>query len=324
MTTMTTSSLTTPFNQGYLPSRHGHTLFFAEFGCPDAPASVVLHGGPGSSCNTGMLNWFDLSAQRVVLFDQRGAGRSLPCGLLTQNGTAELLQDIEHLRAHLGIERWLVIGGSWGALLALLYAGNHPERLSGLILRGVFLASPEEMTWFFQSLKALIPDAWQQLTQGWSVPQQNNVLQNLTEMLLNGTMEQQQDAASRWSHYENGVMAAMLGQAPPTPSLTPPSQAPSAKYRIQAHYLSQGCFTSEAELTASARRIPEQLPVILIHGTHDWICPPLNAVRVKAMIPHAELRWCPKGTHTPQDQGILTALQTAIADCSMRGTETSN
>lgn len=311
--TMTITHSNPPYHQGYLPSRQGHTLFFAEYGCPDAPVSVVLHGGPGSSCNTSMLKWFDLATQRVVLFDQRGAGRSLPSGLLTQNTTSELIEDIEHLRTHLQIERWLVIGGSWGALLAILYTGKHPERVNGLILRGVFLAHQEEMIWFFQSIKALIPDAWSQLTEGWTVQQRQNVLQNLTEMLLNGTTQQQWDATLRWSHYENSIMAAMLGQTPPRPSLTPPSKALCAKYRIQAHYLSQACFTNETELMENAMRIPQQLPVILIHGTHDWICPPANAVRVKAMLAHTDLRWCAKGTHTPQDPGILAALQNAIA-----------
>ena len=311
--TLTGSTLIKPFNEGYLPLTGLHSMYFAEYGLPDAPAAVVLHGGPGSACHGGMLSWFDLSKQRVVLFDQRGAGRSLPSGALTDNNTAALILDIERLRSHLQIERWMVVGGSWGALLALLYTAQFGQRVSSLILRGTFLGSQSEMIWFFQSLRALAPLAWYRLTQGWDNLEQQHVLQNLTALLHNGTVEQQQDAASRWNDYENQVMAAMLGAQPDlTPSVVS-THIPVIKYRIQAHYLAHNCFVSQEEIMAAARQITA--PVVLLHGTHDWICPPENAFRLQTMLPcHAQLRWVAKASHTPQDPALLTALKQAIAD----------
>lgn len=298
-----------PFHEGFLSVGGGHRLYFAEYGCTDASAAVVLHGGPGSGCSTGMLDWFDLSRQRIVLFDQRGAGRSIPTALLTHNRTPDLILDIERLRQYLNIERWMVVGGSWGAALGILYAGCYPDRLSGLVLRGTFLASPREMTWFFQSLSALVPGAWGRLTCGWKQIQKQDVLQSLISLLHNGTIDEQHDAAERWSGYEDEVLQAMTGAA--VPMSLPSREARLAKYMLQAHYLSHLCFVTEGRLLRSARRAA-RVPTIIIHGTHDWICPPENACRLQRFMPHADLRWVANGTHTPSDSAIRTALQQAI------------
>jgi proline iminopeptidase len=240
----------------------GHRLYFAEYGCRDAPAAVVLHGGPGSGCNTGMLDWFDLSRQRVVLFDQRGAGRSAPSALLAHNCTRDLILDIERLRQHLRIERWLAVGGSWGATLGILYAGCYPDRLTGLVLRGTFLASVREITWFFQSLKALVPDAWGRLTCGWAPLQKQDVLQSLTSLLHNGTPDEQRDAAARWGGYEADVMQAMTGVEGSKSERS--GEARLGKYLLQSHYLSQRCFVTERQLLRSARNTA-RVPTIMIH-----------------------------------------------------------
>jgi proline iminopeptidase len=301
----------TPFNEGHLPVGDQHHLYFAEYGQPDAPAAVVLHGGPGSCCKPSMLDWFDLSRQRVILFDQRGAGRSLPPGLLAHNTTAELVQDIERLRLQLQIGQWLVVGGSWGATLALSYAGRYPHALSGLVLRGVFLASIRETDWFFQSLRALAPHAWERLTAGWSTTQKNHVLSSLTHLLHAGTPEQQQEAAWRWACYEEGVMQAMMGL--PESSTGDFSSTLLAKFRLQSHYLSQGCFVSERALFRCAHKAA-RVPTIILHGSHDWICPPENALRLQKFMPQAELRWINKGTHVAADPAIAAALRQAIRD----------
>lgn len=298
-----------PFNQDYFEADAIHKIYYAQYGNPAAPAAVVFHGGPGSGCKPSMLDWFDLERQRVVLFDQRGAGNSLPAGETTCNSTAELVADIEGLRAHLGIARWLVVGGSWGATLALCYAGRYPQALSGLILRGVFLASERELTWFFQSLRALVPQRWDRLTAGWGVSQKQAVLHSLTQMLQGVSHEDQLDAARRWGEYEDAVMKAMTGMQ--TSSATMFAQSWIAKYRVQSHYLSHNCFTSERELFRCARRAAH-VPAIVLHGTHDWICPPENATRLMRFMPHAELRWIEKGTHTPADPAVGEALRKAI------------
>ena len=304
---------TSPLNQLQLPTGDGHLLHVAEYGQADGPAAVVLHGGPGSGTQPSVLDWFDLNRQRVVLFDQRGAGLSTPPGEIANNDSQRLVDDIERIRSHLGIARWMVVGGSWGATLALLYAARHADRISGLVLRGSFLASPREMAWFFQSLQAMVPHGWAQLTQGWRDEEKQRVLDTLCNKLLQGSDSEAADAAARWSRYEDAVMQAMSGKlsGPSGPMAATPRML--AKYRLQAHYLSRGCFTSEQDLLETARGL-SALPVILVHGTHDLVCPPENAVRLSAAMPHAQLRWIGGAGHTPADPGIAAALRDAVRD----------
>ncbi len=306
-----------PFDQFDLPVGDGHSLYVAQYGQPDGPAAVVLHGGPGSGTQPSVLDWFDLSVQRVVLFDQRGAGRSSPQGGLAGNDSRKLVADIERIRQHLSIDRWMVIGGSWGATLALLYAGTHAACISALVLRGSFLASPRELTWFFQSLRALVPTGWERMTDGWSETHKADVAGTLADALLHGDAAQASDAARRWSDYETAVMAAMTGQlggAGGVPGELPPRVL--HKYRLQAHYLSNGCFTSEDALLRLAASL-QQTPTIILHGTHDLVCPPENALRLARAMPHAQLRWIENGGHTPADPAIAEGLRTAIA--ALRG-----
>ena len=303
-----------PFDHGYLVVGGGHQLYFAQYGHPEGPAAVVLHGGPGSGCNPGMLEWFDLSRQRVILFDQRGSGKSLPSGCIDNNRTHDVVEDIERLRIRLEIPNWLVVAGSWGTVLGLAYAARYSRTVTGLVLRGTFLASTREMTWFFQSLRALVPAAWKQMTAGWTLAQGQAVLSTLASMILNGTPQQRADAARRWWAYEEAVMRVMLGSntMEKLPVCTDLDRA-IAKYMIQSHYLSHGCFTSERAVFRNARKL-KGIPAIVIHGTHDLVCPPENALRLIRFLPHAELRWVIKGTHTSSDPLIARALGAAIHD----------
>jgi proline iminopeptidase len=189
-----------PNREGWLPVHALHRLYYAEYGVPDAPAILVLHGGPGSGCRPSMLNLFDLSRHRVILFDQRGAGKSTPYGEVTANNTAALIEDIEYLRHYLRIPCWQVVGGSWGATLALCYAGQYPHVLTGLILRAVFLASQREVDWFFQSLRLLVPDQWARLTAGLATPQKGAVFQFLATLLNSVSHSEQHEAARRWGN----------------------------------------------------------------------------------------------------------------------------
>lgn len=348
------------FDERQLPTGDGHLLYVAQYGQPQAPAAVVLHGGPGSGTQPSVLDWFDLATQRVILFDQRGAGRSHPQGRLQANDSARLVADIELIRETLGIQRWMVVGGSWGATLALLYAERHAERISAMVLRGSFLASERELQWFFQSLRAMVPDGWAQLTAGWDEKAKTRVLPTLAAALLRNddgassgissgissgaasaaASEAAMDAALRWGRYEGAVMQAMAGKlgtsmsggdrAANTGSGAGTAKEAGAsdgdaasrqralnKYRLQAHYLTQGCFTSEAQLLAAAARL-QDTPVVLVHGTHDLVCPPENALRLQQAMPHARLHWVEKGGHTPADPGIAAALKQAIAELAGR------
>jgi proline iminopeptidase len=310
------------YDQQMLDTGDGHRLYLAQYGKPTAPAAVALHGGPGSGTSPSVIEWFDLSRQRVVLFDQRGSGQSVPHGELVNNTSQRLVADIEHIRAHLGIDRWMVVGGSWGATLALLYAAQHADRIRGLVLRGSFLASERELDWFFQSLRAMVPQAWAQMTHGWNEAQQADVLRTLSHALLSSEPAQAHDAARRWSHYESALMRAMEGKLD-TPVASSKSQEGAkpqepvsartlGKYRLQAHYLSQHCFCTEADLLQAAAAMRDK-PMLIIHGTHDLICPPENAIKLKDANPNARLMWVERGTHTPADPLISGALQQAVA-----------
>lgn len=303
----------TPFDQQNLPTGDGHTLFVAQYGPPDAPAAVVLHGGPGSGTQASVLEWFDLARQRVVLFDQRGAGQSQPHGQIINNDSTKLVADIELIRERLGIERWMVVGGSWGATLALLYAARHAHRIRALVLRGSFLASQRELHWFFQSLCAMVPHAWEQLTLGWQEEQQQQVLTTLGTQLLRGSEQEAEDAATRWGAYEEAIMQAMSGKLTSPTASSKASARTIGKYRLQAHYLLNACFTNEADLLNAAQALANT-PTTLVHGSHDLVCPPENAARLARLMPHARLHWVPRGGHTPADPLIAAALREAVLE----------
>lgn len=301
----------TPFDQQNLPAGDGHTLFVAQYGQPDAPAAVVLHGGPGSGTQASVLEWFDLARQRVVLFDQRGAGQSQPHGEIRNNDSEKLVADIELIRDRLHIDRWMVVGGSWGATLALLYAARHAQHISAMVLRGSFLASDRELIWFFQSLRAMVPEAWERLTVGWHDDQRRQVLATLGRQLLQGSAVEAEDAATRWGAYEDAVMQAMSGKFNPPGAATPASARAIGKYRIQAHYLLNACFASDVDFLSAANQLRDT-PIVIVHGTHDLVCPPENAARIAQMMPHARLHWVPRGGHTPADPLIAAALRDAV------------
>ncbi|RJF92439.1 alpha/beta fold hydrolase [Noviherbaspirillum saxi] len=304
-----------PLNEGFLNVGDGHRLYVAQYGQPDAPAVVVLHGGPGSGCHPSMLEWFDLRCWRVILVDQRGAGRSASDDPLSCNTTADLVRDLERLRKALRIDSWTVVGGSWGACLALLYAGHAPEAVSNLILRGAFLATDEDVRWFFQGLRPLVPDEWMHLTADWSNLQQGTVFQTLAALLQNGTVVEQEEAARRWGQYEDGVMRAMCAMfAARTRCPEPQLEKWLPKYRLQAHYLSMRCFTSTTSLANAAARA-SAIPTTIIHGTHDWICRPQNAAQLKRWMRQARLEWIARGTHIASDPLIRNALRSTIANC---------
>jgi proline iminopeptidase len=303
----------TPFDQQNLPTGDGHTLFVAQYGQPDAPAAVVLHGGPGSGTQPSVLEWFDLARQRVVLFDQRGAGQSQPHGEIINNDSTKLVADIEMIRERLCIERWMVVGGSWGATLALLYAAQHARRIRAMVLRGSFLASQRELHWFFQSLRAMVPQAWEEMTLGWQEEQKQQVLATLGKQLLHGSEQEAEQAATRWGAYEEAIMQAMSGKLalPTTPSKA--SARTVGKYRLQAHYLLNACFTREADLLGAANALANT-PTVIVHGSHDLVCPPENAARLAKLMPHARLHWVPRGGHTPADPLIAAALREAVLE----------
>ena len=285
----------TPRLQWRLPTSAGHELQVQEWGAPDGLPVLLLHGGPGSSCNPALLRPFDLQRQHVIGFDQRGAGRSTPAGGTAHNSVPDLLADIHLLRRTLGIARWLVVGGSWGATLALLHALDAPDAVSGVLLRGVFLAREVDLDAFFD------PAAWI----SWQ-PAQGRLMDGLDAVMQHGDRAAQDALSVHWWRWEM-AMDGMAIDTPPAPATL------HARYRVQAHYLRHGCWLTETPLLERLAAAPLQVPVQLLHGTEDRICPPAGAAAVQRRIPGARLRWVAGAGHAPTHPAMHAALVEALA-----------
>ncbi|NIO39405.1 MAG: alpha/beta fold hydrolase, partial [Burkholderiales bacterium] len=228
-----------------------------------------LHGGPGSQTRPEHRRYFDPRFYRILLFDQRGCGRSSPAGSTEENTTWHLVQDMETMRRNLGIETWLVFGGSWGSTLALAYATNHPERVAGMILRGIFLASRAELDWYLNGLRAFVPAEWERLTNGVG----KAVIERYQREANHAESAVAVAAARRWVEYEQSVMA--IGAPTAAVSAAVDEAALLARARVQLHYLANDCFLREGQLMHNASDVPA--PTIVVQGRADMVCPPVTA-----------------------------------------------
>jgi len=295
---------TTPFREHRLAVGDGHELHIEECGRPDGVPVVFLHGGPGSGCSPTQRRFFDPERFRAVLFDQRGCGRSTPLGGLQANTTAHLVADIERIREALGIERWLVFGGSWGSLLALAYARQHAERIGGLVLRGIFLGSNDELQRYAQGLDRVAPQAWQTFAAGVPAAERGDLLHAYTRRLLDGDQSIRQAAARRWLDYERALMdEAPLAGVPDVRQL--------AKTAVLAHYLAQSCFVDTAELLADCSLF-RHLPAVIVQGSDDPVCPPRTAERLHRAWPEAEWQLVAGGRHGASAPDIAAACIAAL------------
>ncbi len=272
---------------------------------------LFLHGGPGSHTRPHHRQFFDPKFYRIILFDQRGCGRSTPMGSTEDNTTWHLLADMERLRRELEVERWLLFGGSWGSTLALAYAQTHPQRVAGLILRGVFLATRTELRWYLDGLGGFVPEAWQELTGGSSsdIAARYHALVNHPDQTI------AIQAAQRWVGYEDAVMALGSGVMPRTVPGDPASTLSRA--RVQLHYLANNCFLREGELLEGCARLAS-VPAIVVQGRQDMVCPPATAVRVAHRLPGAELRLIEAAGHSASQPVLAAALRIAADDMRER------
>jgi proline iminopeptidase len=301
-----------PYATGVLDVGDGHSVYYEQCGEPNGLPIVVLHGGPGSSFSARHRQLFDLQRYRVVLFDQRGCGRSLPRGSVQANTSEHLVADIEQLRQHLGVESWLVVGGSWGAGLALAYAAAHPAACLGLVLRGVFLGRASDLDWFFQQARQLLPDAWADLAQQVPPAARANLLQWLCTSVSGGQPQEALAAASAWDAWESAM--SLRKNTPPATAL-PTGDAAQAlldKFRVQSHYLINGCFWGDRNLLARARALAA-VPTAIVHGRLDWICLPQAAWELHHSLPGSRLQWLDGCGHSAFDPAMARAMADAIA-----------
>ncbi|CAJ0697012.1 alpha/beta fold hydrolase [Ralstonia wenshanensis] len=290
---MPTSDWPTTSTSFNLRAPDGHCLHVRQCGPNSGEPWLVLHGGPGSGCVPSMAAWFDPLRHRAVLPDQRGAGRSRPAGTLRRNTVTALLADLEQLRAALGIARWGVVGGSWGAALALAYADRFPHAVSALVLRGAFLTGFDDVQALFNARGAGRDLLRSVDGRGEGFPAARGRLLVATDMLQPGTTVQKLNIACAWQRVEH----RLLGLRPQPRRQTWQKQlALARKYQLQAHYLYRRAGLGKAALLQAAARIGARgLPVTLLHGRQDNVCHPQNTLRLSAAIPHARLVWVPGG-----------------------------
>ena len=304
------------YRHGMLPVDDLHRLYWEESGNPDGQPVLFLHGGPGGGTSPNHRRFFDPNHYRIVLFDQRGAGKSLPLGEYRQNTTQLLIEDIEKLRQMLGIDQWLIFGGSWGSTLALAYGQAHPEVCLGFVLRGIFLCTRAEVDWFLHGMGHFFPEVHAAFAHAIPAQERGDLLQAYVRRLFCDDPTIYTEAARNWSRYEGSCLF-----------LTPQAQA-IADFesdtvslgigRLEAHYMQHGAFMEEDQLIRNMSKI-RHLPAVIVQGRYDVICPPVSAYRLHQAWPRSSLKMIGDAGHAAMEPGIAAELVRATEQFKNQG-----
>jgi proline iminopeptidase len=294
-----------PFDQRVIDMGDGHRIYVEQCGNPHGIPVVVLHGGPGGGCSPAMRRYFDPGVFRVILFDQRGCGRSRPHASVVANTTWHLVEDIETIRRELGIDRWIAFGGSWGATLALIYAITHPDRVAQLVLRGVFLMTQAELAWFYGGgAGAFFPDIWARFTAPIPEAERGDLIAAYHQRLFSGNLMEETRFGRVWANWEN-ALASVHHEGPVGES---PAEYARAFARLENHYFQNAGFLEEDGWILKNRPRIEHIPAKIVQGRLDMICPPLAAWRLAEGWDKAELRLVPLAGHALSEPGISAEL----------------
>ena len=294
-----------PNRHGWLDVGGGHRLYWEESGNPKGVPVIFLHGGPGAGCAPVHRRFFDPLHYRIILFDQRGAGRSTPNAEIGDNSTPHLIADLEALRQHLGVQRWLVFGGSWGSTLALAYGQAHPERCLGFVLRGIFLFTVAEVDWFMQLMGRIFPEAGRLFRDFIPAAERNDLLTAYFRRLIDPDPKINLPAAQCWCTYEESCSRLMVEPGEPRMS-----SAVLAMARIEAHYMRHRGFLREGQLLAEIHRL-HGLPATIVQGRYDIVCPIASADALARAWPGAAYHIVPDAGHSAMEPGIRAALVSA-------------
>lgn len=296
-----------PYHTEFLPVSDLHTLYLEESGNPNGQPVVFLHGGPGGGSQPIYRQFFHPDRWRIILFDQRGCGRSTPHAELRDNTTWDLVNDIERIREHLGIDRWAVFGGSWGSTLALAYSQTHPDRCTSLMLRGIFMLRQKEIRWFYQEgASYLFPDAWERYLAPIPPEERGDLVQAYYRRLTSEDEQTRLTAAQAWSVWEAST-SKLLQDANLMESFGDPHFA-AAFARIECHYFVHGGFLApEEQLLQNVHRI-RSIPGVIVQGRYDVVCPMVSAWELHRAWPEAELVVVPDAGHSMTEPGIRSAL----------------
>lgn len=295
----------TPYRHGFLEPDGLHRIYWEESGNPSGMPVLFLHGGPGSGTSPMQRRFFDPAYYRIILLDQRGSGKSTPYAELTDNSTPHLICDIELLRQTLGIEKWLVFGGSWGSTLALAYGETHPESCLGFILRGIFLCRESEIEWFLYGVSTLFPEAWRDFAFHIPENERNDLLQAYHARLSDPDPAVHLPVARAWAHYE-AACSTLLANETLISSFESDAVALSLS-RIEAHYFQNNIFLPENSLLDNLHKI-RHLPAVIVQGRYDAVCPIVTADELARAWPEAFYEVIPDAGHSAFEPGIARAL----------------
>lgn len=299
-----------PYHVDHLPVTHGHSLYYEVSGNPEGKPVVFLHGGPGAATSKDHRRYFDPAKYRITLFDQRGCGKSRPHSSLEGNTTSDLVADIERLREKLGVDRWQVFGGSWGSTLALAYAIAHRERVTELVLRGIFTFRKQEVDWLFRDgTRRIFPDIWEDFVAPLSPGERVDTIESYYRRLSSDDREIRMEAARAWAGYEFGLIALL-----PKPDLRASAMQDDyadALARIECHYMKHAGFLSHDEELLDGAATLAGIPTTIVHGRYDVICAFENAWDLKARMPWADLAIVDDAGHSAGEPGIIRELVAA-------------
>ncbi|MEM6594815.1 MAG: prolyl aminopeptidase [Pseudomonadota bacterium] len=293
-----------PFDQRMLSVGEGHRIYVEQCGNPEGQPVVVLHGGPGGGCSPAMRRYFDPTHYRIILFDQRGCGRSRPHACVDDNTTWHLVRDIEKIREGLDIDSWIAFGGSWGATLALIYAETHPDRVVHLVLRGVFLMTRRELTWFYGGgAGQFFPDRWEEFTKLIPDDEHDDLIAAYGRRLFSNDMQQQIRFARAWAGWENALAAMQVRGTADSPS-----DYARAFARLENHYFSHQGWLEHDNSILENRHLIEHIPASIVQGRYDMICPPHSAFELARGWDKAKLSMIPAAGHALSEPGITAEL----------------
>lgn len=294
-----------PYNSGSLPLDDIHTMYWEQSGNPNGLPVLFLHGGPGAGSSPNHRRLFNPRDYRIVIFDQRGAGRSTPLGEIRNNTTPHLINDIETLRQHLNIEKWVIFGGSWGSTLALAYGEAHPTRCLAFILRGIFLCRKKEIDWFLYELKNFFPEAWADFIAPLSPAERSDILSSYYQRLMNPDPKIHMPAARAWSTYE-GSCSTLL-PSPETVKYFSGDTVALGLARMETHYFCHNIFLPDNSLLDNIQKL-HHIPATIVQGRYDAVCPIISANDVHQAWPQAEYIIIEDAGHSVWEPGIQTAL----------------
>jgi proline iminopeptidase len=298
-----------PYNKGMLRVSPVHEIYYEESGNPKGKPVIFLHGGPGGGTDAKMRQFFDPKKYRIVLFDQRGCGKSKPSANLEDNTTWHLVSDIEAIREKLGLEKWMVFGGSWGSTLALAYAQKHPARCTELVLRGIFLLRRSELEWFYQKADgaaSLFPDLWEDYLEPLSAEERKDCIASYYRRLTSEDRETLIEAARAWSVWESALSYMKLNKDYVKRAGDPKFAAAFA--RIECHYfLNKGWLSTDSQLIDDVPKI-RHIPAVIVQGRYDVVCPATSAWDLHKAWPEADLRIVPDAGHSAFERGIAREL----------------